>query len=81
MDQSDILRQFGRAVRRLREAANLSQEELAHRSNLDRSYVGQVERGERNLSLANIFKLAEGLNVTPVSFFECAPIAGGQNVS
>lgn len=54
---------FGRRVREVRLAREISQEELAHRSGLDRSYVGQVERGERNLTLESIYKLAEGLGV------------------
>lgn len=54
---------FGARVRELRLAAGISQEELAHQADLDRSYVGQVERGERNVSLDNIYRLAEALKV------------------
>lgn len=53
---------FGARVRELRLAAGLSQEELAHRAEIDRSYVGQVERGDRNISLDNIYRLAEALD-------------------
>ena len=56
---------FGARLRELRKAAHLSQEKLAHQSDLDRSYVGQVERGERNVSLKNIVKLASALDVAP----------------
>ena len=56
---------FGKRVREVRLSVDISQEELAHRSGLDRSYVGQVERGERNLTLENIFRIAEGLGVPP----------------
>ncbi|KXZ61395.1 anaerobic benzoate catabolism transcriptional regulator [Microbacterium laevaniformans] len=52
-------------VRELRQSAGLSQEQLAHQAGLDRSYVGQVERGERNVSLDNIHRLAEALGVSP----------------
>jgi transcriptional regulator with XRE-family HTH domain len=52
---------FGQAIRELREERGISQEELAYRSGLDRSYMGGVERGERNVSLKNIFRVAEGL--------------------
>ena len=58
-------RAFGANVRRLRLAAGLSQEELAHLSGLDRTYVGSVERGERNVSLDNIWLLADTLSVQP----------------
>ena len=54
---------FGKRVRESRKLAGLSQEELAHRADLDRSYVGQVERGERNISLDNIYRIAETFGV------------------
>lgn len=54
---------FGRRLRVIRKGAGLSQEELARRADLDRSYVGQVERGERNITLLNICKLAGALGV------------------
>lgn len=62
-DSSAILEAFGRALRYTRQRAGLTQEAVALRSGLDRSYVGQVERGERNISLINIAKLAEALEV------------------
>jgi transcriptional regulator with XRE-family HTH domain len=70
---TDILRQFGARLRALRTAARLSQEALAFQSELDRSYVGQVERGERNIALKNIAKLAQALNVAPYELllFSC----------
>ncbi len=52
-------------MRVLRRQRNLSQEELAFRAGLDRSYVGGVERGERNVSLLNILRLAKALEVPP----------------
>ena len=48
MKNEDVKRQFGESVRELRKAARLSQEELADLAELDRSYVGCIERGERN---------------------------------
>ncbi len=62
---SPILSAFGSRVRATREDAGLSQEQLADRSGLHRTYVGSVERGERNIALLNIIKLAEGLAVDP----------------
>jgi len=61
----DLRRQFGRNVRRLRLRLGLSQEKLALACGLDRTYVGSVERGERNISLINIGKMAEALRITP----------------
>lgn len=62
--EPDILARFGRRVRQLRTAAGLSQEAFAWKSGLDRTYVGGVERGERNLSLRNIEVVATALGVT-----------------
>jgi transcriptional regulator with XRE-family HTH domain len=68
---------FGRRLRELRERAGHTQEQLAHRAGIDRSYVGQVERGERNITLVNIAKLAGGLDVDPNTLLDgCPPIAG-----
>ena len=60
-----ILEEFGKRLRSLRRARGLSQESLAHEADLDRTYVGGVERGERNTSLLNIRKLADALGVSP----------------
>ena len=56
--------QFGRRVRELRLARGLSQEELAFKVGIHRTYVGGVERGERNPSLKNIASIARALNIT-----------------
>jgi transcriptional regulator with XRE-family HTH domain len=61
---------FGMRVRELRIAASLSQEQLADDAGLDRSYVGSVERGERNISLENICKLASALKCAPSRLLE-----------
>ena len=61
---------FGRRVRQLRDGQELTQEKLAFRSEMDRSYVGQVERGEVNISIDNIGKLARGLRVPAVRLFD-----------
>jgi len=61
---------FGKRVRELRLALGLSQEKLAEISDLHRNYVGGVERGERNVSLINIVKLARGLDAEPAELME-----------
>jgi transcriptional regulator with XRE-family HTH domain len=57
---------LGRAIRELRVDRALSQERLAHEAGLHRTYVGGIERGERNVAFLNLLKLAEALQV-PVS--------------
>lgn len=56
---------LGVRIRNLRIELGISQEELAHRSNLHRTYVGALERGERNLGLLNLFRIAKSLGVDP----------------
>lgn len=56
---------FGQVVREIRQAAGISQEDLAHSANLERAHVGRIERGENQPTLWVILKLAEGLSVTP----------------
>ncbi len=76
----DITAVFGRAVRRVRLRRRQSQEDLAHESGLDRSYVGGIERGDRNPTLAAIAKLARGLGVSLGDLFaECDAARGNSS--
>ena len=63
-------KRFGKRVRILRLAKGWTQEELASRSGLHSTYVGGIERGERNVGLDNILKLARALAVRPADLFE-----------
>lgn len=64
-----VQKEFGARMRALRQQRGLSQEGLAFSCGLDRTYVGSVERGERNISLANIRTIAAALGVSPREFF------------
>lgn len=63
MQKSPILEVFGQNVRNLRVEHGLSQEQLADKAGLHRTYVGMIERAEKNITLCNIEKLAKALNV------------------
>jgi len=58
-----ILIKFGEKVRQLRKDKGLSQEQLAFKANLHRTYVGMIERAEKNITLLNIEKIANSLDV------------------
>lgn len=68
--QADPRLTFGRQIAELRRRAGLSQEALALESGLARSYLGGVERGQRNIALINICRLAKALRVRPSRLFE-----------
>jgi transcriptional regulator with XRE-family HTH domain len=65
MDEELLLSKFGARVRKARLVLGLSQEKLALECGLDRTYISSVERGKRNVSLINIHKLAEALEISP----------------
>ncbi len=60
---TEILKKFGERVRQLRKQKDISQEELAHRADLHRTYIGMIERAEKNITLLNIEKIANALEV------------------
>jgi transcriptional regulator with XRE-family HTH domain len=61
----DLLVKLGKRVHELRSAKQWSQEEFAHISGFHRTYIGQIERGEKNLSFGNLVKISSALGVTP----------------
>ena len=69
LEDKDYLRLFAQRVRKLREEQGISQEKLAERAELHRTYIGMVERLERNPSLVCIHKIANGLGVDVKQLF------------
>jgi transcriptional regulator with XRE-family HTH domain len=65
----NIKERFGKAIRRRRRELDLSQEELAERAELHRTYISDIERGDRNPSLENIEKLAKALEISIADIF------------
>ena len=60
----DILKRFGARVRELRLEMGLSQEKFAAKCDLDRTYLGSVERGERNIAIRNIERISKALGIS-----------------
>lgn len=67
--KKEILIKFGNKVRELRTALGLSQEELASRAGVHRTYIGMIERAEKNITLENIERVAKALNLKLSDFF------------
>jgi len=63
MVNREILVKFGQRVREMRKENNLSQEDLSFKCDLHRTYIGMIERAEKNITLINIEKIAKALNV------------------
>ena len=68
-----FLRGFGLRVRKLREAAGWSQEDFAEHCDLHRTYIGSIERGERNVAILNIRKIAAALGLSMSKLLEDIP--------
>ena len=68
--KQNILIRFGERVREIRKEKALSQEELAYKADLHRTYIGMIERAEKNITLINIEKVAKALEVTVTDLFE-----------
>lgn len=69
MNQTNIKKQFGLTVKKIRTKKNISQEKLAEMTGLHRTYISEVERGNRNLSLINIDKLSIALDLSISELF------------
>ncbi|MBQ4269467.1 MAG: helix-turn-helix transcriptional regulator [Clostridia bacterium] len=65
-----VLKSFGKRIKDLRLKTGLSQEKFAYKIEMDRTYYAAVESGKHNISLNNIKKIADGLNVTLSELFE-----------
>ncbi len=66
----EIKKKFGKQVKKLRLDKGLSQETLAHQANLDRTYIPSIEKGDRNVSITVIEKIAKALNVKISTLFD-----------
>lgn len=65
-----MLRDFGARVKALRQTRNWTQQELGSRAGLHRTYIGSIERSERNVSLLNVARIAEAFGVSVVALLE-----------
>jgi len=65
----EVLIKFGQKVREERDRLGLSQEELASRAGVHRTYIGMIERAEKNITLQNIEKIAKALDLKIADFF------------
>lgn len=68
--EMDIKEKIGRRIKEIREQKNMSQKDLSFSSNLDRSYITSVENGQRNISIINLEKIANALEVTLSELFK-----------
>jgi transcriptional regulator with XRE-family HTH domain len=64
-----VLKEFGERIKTIRKNKGLSQEELADKAGLHRTYIGMIERAERNITLINIDKIAKALEVSVSTLF------------
>lgn len=69
MTKKDVLIKFGHRVREERQKRNLSQEEFADLAGVHRTYIGMIERAEKNITLENIEKIAKALNISIPDLF------------
>lgn len=70
LDEIKFLRELGRRIRERRESLGLTQEELGRKCSLHRTFIGSVERGERNVSILNLRVIARALRISLAELFE-----------
>lgn len=70
MDKNPYTIAFGKRVRAIRKQKGISQEQLAHLAQIDRSYMGKIERGEFNLTITKIYQISEALNIHVIELFK-----------
>ena len=68
--KTNIILTFSKVITRIRKAKGLSQESLAEKANLDRTYISGVERGIRNITLKSLDKIIYALDISQVDFFK-----------
>jgi len=78
MPNQALIEQFGKRIRQLRTERNLSQEQLAELTGFHRTYIGMVERGERNISLSNVGAFAKAFQLSLSDLFEFDVKRGGR---
>lgn len=76
MAKRDVLKAFGERVREIRGLKGLSQEELARVAKIDRTYIGGIERGERNAGIKNVYRIADALGVPAADLFREGAVNG-----
>ena len=73
-DEDGRLKALGQAIRDVRKARSVSQEALAHNAGIDRSHMGKIERGERNVTALNLLRVAKALGVQTSEIFSKAEL-------
>lgn len=70
MNKNKLLADFGLRIKKIRNLQNISQEQLAEKAHMHRTYIGMLERGEKNATLTTLFKLSEALNISICEIFK-----------
>ncbi|MCD8178218.1 MAG: helix-turn-helix domain-containing protein [Tannerellaceae bacterium] len=79
MEKNKYLIDLGDQIRKIRKSKGLSQEALANEAGIDRAYMGEIERGERNVTILTLVKIAEQLKCDISAFTKNIPFVEGDN--